>query len=64
MEARKMVHDPVCGMEIKDTSEEITSTYEGKKYLFCTDLCKIQFEQNPEKYIKKEDDKHITHHSQ
>jgi len=59
-----MVHDPVCGMEIKNTSEAISFTYKGKTYLFCTDLCKIQFEQNPEKYIKKEEDKHITHYSQ
>jgi len=61
-----MTHDPVCGMEIKDTSKAISVIHEGETYFFCTDLCKIQFEQNPEKYIKKDDgkghDNHKHHH--
>jgi YHS domain-containing protein len=59
-----MVQDPVCGMEIKDTPKAISLIHKGKTFFFCTDLCKIQFEQNPEKYIKKSDDKNITRHSQ
>lgn len=48
-----MAHDPVCGMEIKDTVKAPAYVYKGNTYFFCTDLCKIQFEQEPEKYIKK-----------
>ncbi|GBD88498.1 YHS domain protein [bacterium BMS3Abin03] len=56
-----MVHDLVCGMEIKDTSKAVSLIYEGKTYYFCTDLCKIQFEQNPEKYIKKNNENGNDH---
>lgn len=58
-----MEHDPVCGMKVEDTPKAISFVHEGKKYLFCTDLCKIQFEHNPEKYIKKDDDKNMHHHN-
>ncbi len=49
-----MEKDPVCGMEVEDTSNAETYVYKDKTYYFCTTLCKIQFEQNPEKYIEKE----------
>jgi P-type Cu+ transporter len=58
-----MVHDPVCGMEIKETIKAEATVYKGKSYYFCSTLCKIQFEQNPEKYVKKSDDKHNAHHN-
>ena len=58
-----MIHDPVCGMEIKDISNAEKLDYKDKSYYFCSDLCKIQFEQDPEKYIKKDDaDEHTHHH--
>ena len=57
-----MTHDPVCGMEIKDTSKAEKIDYERKTYYFCTTLCKIQFEQDPEKHIKKNDNEHHHHH--
>lgn len=58
-----MTHDPVCGMEIKDISKTEKTEYKGKTYYFCTTLCKIQFEQDPEKYVEKDDgDKHKHHH--
>lgn len=48
-----MVKDPVCGMEIKDISKSDKKEYKGKIYYFCTTLCMIQFEHEPEKYINK-----------
>ncbi len=57
-----MIHDPVCGMEIKDISNAEKLDYKGKPYYFCSNLCKIQFEQDPEKYIKKDDEDEHTHH--
>jgi len=58
MEAR----DSVCGMEIKNTIKAPAFVYKGKSYFFCSDLCKIQFEQNREKYVKKEDGNEHKHH--
>lgn len=60
-----MIHDPVCGMEIKDTSKAEKSEYKGKTYYFCTPLCKVQFEQEPEKYLEDGDNtdhNHEHHH--
>ena len=58
-----MIHDPVCGMEIKDIAKAEKFEYKGTIYYFCSTLCKIQFEQNPEKYVKKDDsDEHKHHH--
>jgi len=57
-----MEKDPVCGMEVKDTSNAEFYEYKGKIYYFCTTLCKIQFEQDPDKYISKDNtDEHIHH---
>ncbi len=56
-----MEHDIVCGMEIKDTLSMPSIDYNGKTYYFCTDLCKIQFEQEPEKYLQKGDSEQDEH---
>ncbi|GBD92145.1 YHS domain protein [bacterium BMS3Abin04] len=49
-------------MEITDTSNAESYEYKGETYYFRTTLCKIQFEQNPEKYINKENmDDHTKH---
>jgi len=58
-----MVHDPVCGMEIKETIKAEATVYKGKSYYFCSSLCKVQFEQDPEKYIKKDNEHDHTHHN-
>lgn len=58
-------HDPVCGMEIipQSGTKAEKSDYKGKTYYFCSTLCKVQFEQNPEKYVKANDgDEHKHHH--
>jgi len=57
-----MFLDPVCGMEVTDTSNAESYEYKGKTYYFCTTLCKIQFEHNPKKYINKDNrDDHTKH---
>ena len=45
-------------MKIKP-SESIEYEYKGKKYYFCNESCEIEFKNNPEKYIKKEEGKII-----
>jgi YHS domain-containing protein len=45
--------DPVCGMEVDDTTEYRTQ-YKGDTYLFCSADCKDKFSQNPEQYAKQQ----------
>jgi len=45
-----LVKDPVCGMKIdKKTAEKLK--YKGKTYYFCDMICKVEFENDPEKYL-------------
>ncbi|MDE1851630.1 MAG: YHS domain-containing protein [Candidatus Micrarchaeota archaeon] len=46
-----MMKDPVCGMEVKESSG-FRSEYRGKKYLFCSASCKQAFEKEPGRYAK------------
>jgi YHS domain-containing protein len=46
-----MVTDLVCGMEIDEKSE-----YKGHTYYFCGAMCKLEFDENPEKYISEAHD--------
>jgi len=49
-------------MKIKDISKAEKLDYKGKTYYFCTPLFKIQIEQDPEKYINKDNmDDHTKH---
>lgn len=47
-----MAKDPVCGMDAEEG--KICSTYEGKKYCFCSKTCKESFDKDPAKYVKSE----------
>jgi Cu+-exporting ATPase len=49
----KMVVDPVCKMEIGESTAVATSDYKGKKYYFCAMGCKKAFDKDPEKYLKE-----------
>ncbi len=44
-----MATDPVCGMKGK---KEIEGEYNGKKYYFCSDHCREEFEKDPVKYTR------------
>jgi len=43
-----MVQDPVCGMEIDEINvpENLQAEEQGKMFYFCSQECKLQFEQN------------------
>lgn len=45
--------DPVCGMEIDSKTAAGSSTYEGKTYYFCNPGCKLHFDKEPKKYLRK-----------
>ena len=44
-----MNKDIVCEMEGK---EKITSTYKGKRYYFCSSMCKWAFDNDPKQFVK------------
>lgn len=43
--------DPVCGMEVETEGAQLTSEYEGRTYYFCGKGCKLEFEEDPKKYL-------------
>ncbi len=44
------VKDPVCGMVIEQDDAVATSTHEGKTYYFCSEDCKVTFDESPKDY--------------
>ena len=50
-----MVKDPVCGMEVDEAEAKAKSEHMGNTYYFCSHHCKMQFDKEPMKYIKKEE---------
>jgi YHS domain-containing protein len=46
--------DPVCGMTVDPEHARgagLTAVHEGKTYYFCARGCKLDFEEDPEKYL-------------
>ena len=50
-----MAIDPVCMMEVGEKTAKFKSEYKGKTYYFCAPGCRKEFDDNPEKYIRKEE---------
>jgi YHS domain-containing protein len=48
-----MAKDPVCDMDVDETTAKWSSEYGGKKVYFCAPGCKKQFDTNPEKFAGK-----------
>lgn len=51
-----MAKDPICGMDVDEKTARHTSEYDGRTYYFCAPGCKRTFDQDPERYAKKETD--------
>ncbi|MFQ5456159.1 MAG: YHS domain-containing protein [Nitrospirota bacterium] len=47
-----MAIDPVCKMEVDEDSAKAITNYKGKTYYFCAKVCKQNFDNDPEKYLK------------
>jgi Cu+-exporting ATPase len=45
------VTDPVCQMEINSDDAVAKTEYQGQTYYFCADRCRVQFEQDPTRYV-------------
>ncbi|MDK2992663.1 MAG: hypothetical protein PWP48_1896 [Clostridiales bacterium] len=52
-----MAKDPVCGMMVNEKKAAATSVYNGVTYYFCSKHCKMEFDENPTKYIDASDNK-------
>ena len=46
-----MATDPVCGMQVDESTAAGTSVFEGRNYYFCSAACKKNFEASPAKYV-------------
>lgn len=44
--------DPVCGMAVSLKTAAEAAAYKGKTFYFCADVCRKQFEADPEKYVR------------
>ena len=43
--------DPVCKMEVEESTAEWKTTYQGQTYYFCAPGCLRSFEKEPAKYV-------------
>ncbi len=63
-----MAVDPVCGMQVDESTAAATYEYQGTTYYFCAPGCKSTFERNPEQFLSQDpspahhEHKHGHHH--
>lgn len=50
------VKDPVCGMALDKDKAGATSEHMGKTFYFCAQACKEKFDQEPMRYMGKEEE--------
>lgn len=48
-----MANDPVCGMMVDLRTAEFKTGFNSGTYYFCSNACKLQFERDPFRYLKK-----------
>jgi YHS domain-containing protein len=47
-----MTTDPVCGMRVDEKRAEFQTQFAGKKYFFCSEECRKEFEDQPQDYVE------------
>ncbi len=52
LEGGIMTTDPVCGMKVDERRAEFQTQFAGKKYFFCSDECRKEFEADPNEYVE------------
>jgi Cu+-exporting ATPase len=57
-----MAIDPVCKMQVDPETAAAKTEYKGKTYYFCAPGCKVDFDKDPEKYLKQESSGEHHHH--
>lgn len=48
-----METDPVCGMQIEESTAAGRSEYNGQTFYFCSANCKTRFDEEPEKFVNQ-----------
>ncbi len=48
-----MAKDPVCGMEVPESSGTPQAVHEGTTYYFCSGPCWARFVQSPERFVER-----------
>jgi YHS domain-containing protein len=46
-----MAKDPVCGMDVDESTAKHTLEHQGQTYYFCAPGCKKAFEEDPDTYL-------------
>ena len=46
-----MTTDPVCGNTVEEQEAEFQTQFAGKKYFFCSEECREEFEDRPVDYL-------------
>jgi Cu+-exporting ATPase len=52
-----MSTDPVCGMEVHETTAPASAEYEGETYYFCSQTCLEAFQEDPDKFVEDNTDR-------
>jgi YHS domain-containing protein len=47
-----MTTDPVCGMKVDEKNTEFQTQFAGKKYFFCSEECRKEFETKPDEFVE------------
>jgi len=59
------VRDEVCGMSVDSASASANVEFRGKTYYFCSEQCRSQFVEHPDRYVAVQDEAdppHDGHH--
>ena len=49
-----MTKDPVCGMMVDERTAKAKTHHKGREYQFCSEDCKRQFDEHPERYAQSQ----------
>jgi YHS domain-containing protein len=47
-----MTTDPVCGATVDEQESEFKTQFAGKRYFFCSEECRKEFEDRPADYLE------------
>lgn len=47
-----MTTDPVCGGPVDEQETEFKTQFAGKKYFFCSEECRKEFEDRPQDHLE------------
>lgn len=56
----EIARDPVCGMVILVEDAPAAKEYDGQTFYFCTVLCSVLFELDPDRYLGNINSSEVT----